>query len=218
MKALLVFLFCALSSGAAISAGFDCAGATTAAEKIICADAGLSKLDEELAVSYRKTLASLDEVNQKRLVAEQRAWLRSSRSLCDDAACLRRAYDTRAKLLQNCVGACVDLSETYAANGDSHFLMTMRDSNARDQSFSKDLSRRKLGAVSGCETLVDIAVGTAHGNQSFGGLCKLSGGQAARFVMVCNDEMIGHFNVAPADSGATRYDLADFTIKNCFGG
>lgn len=218
MKALLALSFGVLFSATAFSAGFDCGAAATATEKLICSDAELSKRDEELAASYKKTLAALDDVNQRRLVAEQKSWLKSSRSLCDDVACLRRSYETRARLLQECHGACVDLSEDYASNGESHFLITMRDSNARDQSFSKDMSSRKLGAVSGCETLVDIAVGTAHGNHSFGGLCRLVGEKKTTFFMVCNDEMMGHFQVAPALTGATRYELADFTIKNCFGG
>lgn len=218
MKALLVFLFFGLFSGGAFPASFDCGAAATAAEKLICSDADLSKRDEELATSYRKTLASLDDVNKQQLVAEQKSWLKSSRSLCDDIACLRRSYETRARLLQECHGVCADLLEDYAANGESHFLITMRDSNARNQSFSKDLSSRKLRAVSGCETLVDIAVGTAHGNQSFGGLCRLGGEKKTSFFMVCNDAMMGYFQVTPALSGATRYELADFTIKNCFGG
>lgn len=218
MKAFLAFLFCVLFSGAAFSASFDCGAAATVTERLICSDAELSKRDEEVAASYKKTLASLDDANKKQLVAEQKSWLKSSRSLCDDVACLRRSYETRAKLLQECYGACADLLEDYASNGERHNLLTMRDSNARNQSFSKDLSSRKLGAVSGCETLVDIAVGTAHGNQSFGGLCRLVGEKKTSFFMVCNDEMIGHFKVVPAPSGATRYELVDFTIKNCFGG
>ncbi|USX26530.1 lysozyme inhibitor LprI family protein [Oxalobacteraceae bacterium OTU3CINTB1] len=218
MKALLAFLFCGLFSGGAFSASFDCGAAATATERLVCSDADLSKMDEELAASYKKTLASLDDVNRRRLVAEQKSWLKSSRSLCDDVACLRRSYETRARLLQECHGVCLDLSEEYASNGENHFLMTLRDANARNQSFSKDLSRRKLGAVSGCETLVDIAVGTAHGNHSFGGLCRLGSERAASFFMVCNDEMLGNFKVMPAASGTTRYQLADFTIKNCFGG
>jgi uncharacterized protein YecT (DUF1311 family) len=213
-----MLLFCVLSSGGAFSASFDCGAAATATERLICSDADLSKRDEELAASYKTTLAALDEVNRKRLVAEQKSWLKSSRSLCNDVACLRRSYETRARLLQECHGGCVDLSEDYASNGESHFFMTMREANARNRSFSNDLSSRKLGAVSGCETLVDIAVGTAHGNHSFGGLCRLGGERTTSFFMVCNDEMMGHFKVIPAASGTTRYELADFTIKNCFGG
>ncbi|MEV4779386.1 lysozyme inhibitor LprI family protein [Burkholderia sp. LMU1-1-1.1] len=191
MKAFFPFLFCVLFSGGASCASFDCGTAAAITERLICSDAELSKRDEELAASYKKTLASLDDVNKKRLVMEQKSWLRSSRGLCDDVACLRRSYETRAKLLQECHGLCVDLLEDYASNGERHNLLTMRDSNARNQSFSADLSSRKLGAVSGCETLIDIAVGTAHGNNSFGGLCRLGGEKSNSFFMVCNDEMMG---------------------------
>jgi uncharacterized protein len=38
--------------GAAQAASFDCAKAQSKVEKIICADAELSKLDEDLATAY----------------------------------------------------------------------------------------------------------------------------------------------------------------------
>lgn len=37
-------------------AGFDCSKATTKIEKMICADAGLSKLDEQLDTAYKTAL------------------------------------------------------------------------------------------------------------------------------------------------------------------
>lgn len=72
------------------AASFDCAGARTATEKTICADAALSKLDEQLAVAYRQTLAktaSKDSVRQW-----QKAWLSGTRDNCPDPACLKTAY------------------------------------------------------------------------------------------------------------------------------
>lgn len=208
----LALFICCLARGA----GFDCAAAATAAEKLICSDPHLSQLDEELATTYTAVLAALDGPNKKLLAVEQRSWQRHARALCDDRACLLRAYDTRITLLHECHGMCANAVELYRHGGEAHNLVTLRDANERNQSFNQDLIARHHAPVVGCETLVDIAVGTAHGNHSFGGLCKVQG--AAGFVMVCNDEMLGHFNVVQATSAATRFGLADFTIEHCFGG
>jgi uncharacterized protein len=216
VKAVILFLFAVLVCGYSSAAGFDCRAAGTLAEKLICSDAALSKMDEQLVSDYRKMLASLDAVNKKKLMGEQRAWLKNSRGLCDDLACLRRSYETRIRMIHECNGVCVNASELYALDGEDHNLLTLRDSNERNTSFNKDLLAHHFGTVFGCETLIDVAVGTAHGNDSFGGLCKLKG--QTGFVMVCNDEMVGHFRIAKATSATTRNELANFTIRNCFGG
>lgn len=93
------FLFPALSTlllsfiGAATNAAsFDCKLAHGKVETMICADSGLSKLDERLSAIYsqsRKT--SSDERAGK---AMQLAWLKT-RNACDDVACLLRLYETR---------------------------------------------------------------------------------------------------------------------------
>jgi uncharacterized protein len=209
---LLGLFFCGLTYGAS----FDCDSAVTATEKKICSDARLSRMDDELASEYKRVLASLDDDNRKHLVAEQKSWLKNSRNLCDDLSCLRRSYETRLKMMNECHGMCTDLLESYSLDGETYNLITLRDANENNQSFSKDLIRRHREPILGCETLVDIAVGTAHGNHSFGGICKLKG--ETGFFMVCNDRMIGHFNIVKVSGEATRHGLADFTIKSCFGG
>jgi uncharacterized protein len=55
------------------AASFDCAKARTAAEKMICADAELSKLDERMAAAYAKTLARTKD--KGKLKREQKEWL-----------------------------------------------------------------------------------------------------------------------------------------------
>ncbi|MGB9107233.1 MAG: lysozyme inhibitor LprI family protein [Telluria sp.] len=215
MKKILFFLslfFCGLSHGAS----FNCNSAVTSTEKIICSDAQLSRMDDQLARAYKTVFTTLDGNNKKYLIAEQKSWLKNSRNLCDDLSCLLRSYETRIKLVQECNSMCTNLSESYSLNGEKYNLITIRDANSNNLSFSKDLISRHRGPISGCETLVDIAVGTAHGNHSFGGICKLK--TETGFFLVCNDEMIGHFNIVKVSGEATRYGLADFTIKSCFGG
>jgi uncharacterized protein len=216
MKTFFLLLFGLLCAGAAGAAGFDCKAAASITEKRICSDPALSHMDEALAATYRTALASMDDANRKIAAAAQKAWLNKTRSLCDDTACLRDVYATRIQLLAHCAGMCSNTVEAYAHGGDTYNLVTLLDAQSMDASFNASLVRRKLAPISGCTNVVDAAVGTAHGNHSFGGLCRVKGGSG--FVMVCNDLMIGHFGYAQAPAGATRNDLADFTIDNCFGG
>jgi uncharacterized protein len=71
---------------------FDCKLAQSKVETMICADSGVSKLDEQLSAVYaqfRKT--SSDETVEKVM---QLAWLKT-RNTCEDQACLRRAFEAR---------------------------------------------------------------------------------------------------------------------------
>ena len=76
-------------ASSAQAAGFDCARAGTAVEKMICADAELSKLDDEMAAAYKTALQ-----NEKRATSirqKQEQWLKK-RNICHDADCVKRAY------------------------------------------------------------------------------------------------------------------------------
>ena len=58
----------------AIAASFDCTKAQTSVETLICADAALSKLDEEMANVYRDVLAYV--IDPATLRIEQEQWLK----------------------------------------------------------------------------------------------------------------------------------------------
>jgi uncharacterized protein len=64
------------------AASFDCKKASQPLEKVICGDAELSKLDEDLAASYGKAKAALSPDGQKILLAGQKDWLAFSRRIC----------------------------------------------------------------------------------------------------------------------------------------
>lgn len=74
------------------AASFDCARAATGPERTICADAGLSALDDQLDAAYTSAAARTDAPGQLR--AEQRRWL-SQRNRCASSACLYAAYRGR---------------------------------------------------------------------------------------------------------------------------
>ena len=87
------------------AASFPCAKASTPTEKAICADPGLSRLDERMAAAYRAGLESLSEdgVEEGTAVAavkaDQRAWLGERNACGADAGCLRGAMERRLAVL-----------------------------------------------------------------------------------------------------------------------
>ncbi len=79
------------------AASFDCAKATSKVEKMICADAELSRLDGEMQTIHQQASQFIaDPVGFR---AEQRQWLKS-RDTCKDTGCLAKAYRSRIVTLQ----------------------------------------------------------------------------------------------------------------------
>lgn len=72
---------------------FDCSKASNGAERLICGDRELSKLDVELSERYMKARNSGKDRNK--LKSEQLAWLKSSRNACSDITCMSNAYKQR---------------------------------------------------------------------------------------------------------------------------
>jgi len=102
----IVLVFALLGMNTACAASFDCAKASTKVEKMICKDAELSKLDDELGKDYSeaRTKASDPETLKK----QQRAWLKM-RNSCADTQCLKGKYSERIKVLQQV--STVELTE-----------------------------------------------------------------------------------------------------------
>ncbi len=92
------------ANGPAQPPSFDCAKATGDAEKWVCTDAELSRLDVQLAERYKAAQASPDELD---IAAEQRGWIKG-RDACmravDPRRCLVEAYKTRLVELSIGVG------------------------------------------------------------------------------------------------------------------
>ena len=77
-----------------LAASFDCAKTISQIEKIICNDATLSRLDEDLAVKFRNSIANSPELRQQQI-----DWLRNSRDKCETVDCLVTAYHIQIKKL-----------------------------------------------------------------------------------------------------------------------
>ena len=82
--------------GPARAASFDCGKASTTVEKLVCADAELSKLDERVAEAYKKALTA--DPGWK---TRQHKWLSNVRNRCTDAACLKQTYAGRLSYLED---------------------------------------------------------------------------------------------------------------------
>lgn len=73
------------------AASFPCDKASAKIEVLICKDTEVSTLDEHLGQYYAGASAAMPEATTC-LRDNQRAWLRTVRNACSDAACLKRAY------------------------------------------------------------------------------------------------------------------------------
>jgi uncharacterized protein len=90
----IALLLASMLAEPALAASFPCEKAATRIEKLICAQPRLSSLDEHLGRYYAAARPQLGSAASC-LVKNQRAWLRTVRSACADAACLERAYLAR---------------------------------------------------------------------------------------------------------------------------
>ena len=94
-----------LALAPAQATSFDCAKAATTVEKLICGDADLSKLDEDMSLAYHQALDRIEQSNaqeafKQKFIKSQRQWLKNERNLCRNPECLRESYGRRMKELK----------------------------------------------------------------------------------------------------------------------
>jgi len=91
------------------AASFDCGTAAEPLKKTICAETGLSKLDEEIAKAYDEASARLSSEGQSILRDEQDAWLTVVGTNCvassseSTVGCLLSEFEERLRHLRNAV-------------------------------------------------------------------------------------------------------------------
>lgn len=211
----------------AMAASFDCSKAASPTEKLICSSAEISSLDGKLQKTYKTALTATDAYGKKALTEEQRNWVRYTRGICQDTTCLKQAYLSRIVVLERNEKNIVDGEVTCAVpsggiqvGGDKCVnVVPYRDPNYRIGSFNQSLANEKQsGRIIGCSRLIDLPVGYANSNHSFGGVCILQDGAQRKDVEICNDDMVGHFQMQSLPQGAIDKQLIDFTYEYCFGG
>jgi len=83
-------------------ASFDCAKAGTKVEQAICDNPEISKLDEELAASYKAALKDHTQANT--IKQAQRQWLKE-RNRCEDVVCVKQIFEVRLSELKKLLAA-----------------------------------------------------------------------------------------------------------------
>lgn len=94
MKALRLIAFgFALAAPVSAPAALDCSHAKTNTEKMLCSNTRLAEADERLAAAYRGAMRR--GADPKELMEAQRAWIRDTRDVCNEAECMLKAYEER---------------------------------------------------------------------------------------------------------------------------
>lgn len=88
-----IFSMNALLLQAAYGTSFDCDKARGFAERSICADKALSKMDEALFNEYQKALDEADQLFEVK--KEEQSWLSKVRNACATVDCLKHSYKQR---------------------------------------------------------------------------------------------------------------------------
>lgn len=99
MRKLLLVL--ALMTLSLFGASFDCSKATSDVEKMICKDDELSKMDENLTITFWQAMNKVYDKSE--LKKEQSLWIKE-RNKCQDIKCIQTQYVERIKALQNPIG------------------------------------------------------------------------------------------------------------------
>lgn len=176
MRSLLAFVVAAVWSSP-YAASFDCGKASTQVEKSICAEPGLSRLDEELNQAFHKALQK--ESMTAAAIAQQHIWLKEVRDRCGNAPCLADAYAHRIEALKQGIFAVRATGATgsweYRGPADSGaWLMTVQSD--KRVYFQLEIARGapsyNSGWIEGEFELQDNAgVFRAHTD---GGLCEIA--------------------------------------------
>lgn len=81
-----------------IKPSFDCAKASTDAERLICSSQGLATLDAEMMEAYKRLADGYPDMNA--LKKEQSDWRRNKRDTCATSECMANAYRSRTEDLE----------------------------------------------------------------------------------------------------------------------
>ncbi|XHS77774.1 lysozyme inhibitor LprI family protein [Burkholderiaceae bacterium UC74_6] len=215
---------------------FDCTRASTRMETMLCNEPELAAQDLKLSDDYQRMLVSLAELPARRqLAALQQKWLQQRDAVCGQGAnpkeCLARSYSEQEYVLQHWIPVPSSPQEVQSLTrswfqsadmvyrGQRYFVAREPDANERKASFNTALAAHHLVAVDSCALLVGLPVDTAHGNHSYGGVCWQSSESARRAVMVCDDDMMGHFGFRVISKRKVSIEeLAHFVADECYGG
>lgn len=108
----------------------------------------------------------------------------------------------------------------FVGYDDEEFnIIRMDNPNERLNSFRRRGIGKLPGEIKSCRLLVDVPVGTARGNHSFGGYCIINVKKSDLSYMICDDEMVGRFSIKEThEKNMDMIELGRFVRDKCFGG
>jgi uncharacterized protein len=213
VRKLITVLFFSIYSIHSLAAAFDCTKASSNVEKLVCLDKDISRLDDELSNLYKEKFNLINEHGKIAFKKDQIHWLSTVRNVCNTAECLKRAYEFRLIFLT--IYNQDYRVTTVGVDNEKYTVQEIYNANERNLSFNKSVARKIGGQITQCSNLIDLPAGR---NQSYGGYCDYEKNGVIQQVRVCDDDMVGHFHLEPANSHETTYYLAEFVVKNCMGG
>ena len=119
MRIFLITMALMLLPLAASAASFDCTRAASPAEKAICGDEGLSRLDSDLNSAFINAMSAA--ANPGSLRSSQRDWLKRRNACGADTACLERVYQERLQRLQS--------TSSSTSSGDARWVQVWQLDN-----------------------------------------------------------------------------------------
>jgi uncharacterized protein len=133
-----------LASSPAEAQSFDCRKATTAVERMICADAELSTLDEQMAQAFSDARQHVETS-----VIGQPAWLKNVRNRCANVECLKDTYQKRIAHLDTLSPAATNSgAQTLPDDEPCSYMKTYTEKLAEVLSMSAGSAAIKGGTFS----------------------------------------------------------------------
>ena len=88
----------------------------------------------------------------------------------------------------------------------------------RTKRFEIDMQRLGFsGNVRSCDHMMLVAVGVRGGNMSYGAVCQIEANGKRQSVLVCDDDMVGHFGLKAFTFVMSDGAVGEFTTQNCYG-
>jgi hypothetical protein len=92
---------------------------------------------------------------------------------------------------------------------------TVADRMAR---FDRALQRIGFSArLTGCAGMIDLPAGVAGGDHSYGAICTADVAGKPVKLLLCDDDLIGHFALKASGFSGSRDAIALFVDENCTG-
>lgn len=153
-KLMLIFVLITVSL---FGASFDCTKAKSDAEKAICQDDELSKLDEELNKVYKEVLGKDD--NKDNLKQDQHKWI-EERGKCNNVDCIQQSYVNRLYTMTQALNdvSCHDILAEQTQQGINTVYNELPAMKYEDLVIYKNgLGKNFLELISTHKPLIELA-------------------------------------------------------------